>query len=93
MAGQKDGTSIVLQVLVQPKASEDLIVGFHGEVLKVRVTASPKEGRANQRLIKILAKRLGIVQSCIEIIHGHTSRKKVLRIWNVSAHQVKDILR
>lgn len=93
MVVQKDRNSFILHILVQPKASEDRIVGFHGETLKVKVTAPPTGGKANQRLIKVLAKRLNIAQSHIEIIQGRTSRKKVLRIWNVNANQVRNMLK
>jgi uncharacterized protein (TIGR00251 family) len=89
---QRDGNSLILHVLVQPKASEDSIVGFHGEALKVKVTAPPTGGKANQRLREILAEELNVGQSDIEIIRGHTSRKKVLRIWNVTPEQVRELL-
>ena len=93
MVIQKDGNSVILHIFVQPKASEDRIVGFHGDALKVRVAAPPTGGKANQGLVKLLADELNIRQSCIEIIQGHTSRRKVLRIWNVSPDQVRRTLR
>ena len=93
MGKKKEGDSVILHVAVQPKASEDRVVGFHGETLKVKVTAPPTEGKANQRLIKVLAERLNIGQSNIEIIQGHKSRRKVLRIWNVSLDQVSNALK
>jgi len=89
---QRDGNSLILHVLVQPKASEDSIVGFHGEALKVKVTAPPTGGKANKRLRELLAEGLNVGQSDIEIIRGHTSRKKVLRIWNVTPEQVREFL-
>lgn len=88
---QRDG-NFLLHVLVQPKASEDSIIGFHGEALKVKVTAPPAGGKANQSLRKLLAGAFNVGQSDIEIIRGHTSRKKVLRIWNVTPEQVREFL-
>ena len=93
MGKKKEGDSIILHVAVQPKASEDRVVGFHGETLKVKVTAPPIGGKANQRLIKVLAELLNIEQSRIEIVQGHTSRRKVLRIWNISQNQVRNALK
>jgi uncharacterized protein (TIGR00251 family) len=90
---QKQGNSIILHVLLQPKASEDRVVGFHGQALKVKVTAPPTGGKANQRLMELLAEGLSIGQSNIEIIRGHTSRRKVLRIRNVSPLQIRDALK
>jgi uncharacterized protein (TIGR00251 family) len=87
---QRDGNSLILHVLVQPNASEDSIIGFHGEALKVKVTAPPAGGKANQSLRKLLAGALNVGQSEIEIIRGHTSRRKVLRIWNVSLEKARN---
>lgn len=89
---RKNGNSVIFNVLVQPKASEDRIVGFHGDDLKVKVTAPPTGGKANQRLIEILAERLNVTKSEVEIIRGHTSRKKAVRIGNVSLSQVRNRL-
>ena len=93
MGREKEGDSVIIHVAVQPKASEDRVVGFHGDALKVKVTAPPTGGKANQGLVKLLADELNIRQSCIEIIHGHTSRRKVLRISNVSPNQVMNALK
>lgn len=92
MPKQKDGGSTILHVLVQPKASEDRIVGFQGDALKVKVTAPPTGGKANQRLRKLLAEALNLGQSNIEIVQGHASRRKVLRIWNVRPLHVRNVL-
>jgi uncharacterized protein (TIGR00251 family) len=89
----KEGDSTVLRITVQPKASEDRVVGFHGGALKVKITAPPTGGKANQKLIEVLAERLNIRRSNIEIIRGHTSKNKVLRIWNVSPNQVRNVLK
>ena len=93
MVRQKDANSVILQVLVQPGASEDCIVGFHGQALKVKVTAPPRGGKANQRLIEILVERLNVAKSQVEIIRGRTSRKKVVRIGYISPNQVRNKLK
>ena len=46
------------------------------EELEVRVSAAPTDGEANAALIKLLAKKLGIPRSSIEIVSGETSRHK-----------------
>ncbi len=89
---RKDGDSIILHVLVQPKASEDRVVGFHGQALKVKVTAPPTGGKANQRLIEILAEGLNVAKSQVEIVRGRTSRKKVVRIAYISPSQLRNKL-
>jgi hypothetical protein len=89
---RRDGDSIILHVLVQPKATEEGVVGFHGQALKVKVAAPPRGGKANQRLIEILAEGLNVAKSQVEIIRGRTSRKKVVRIGYISPSQVRNKL-
>ena len=76
---------IRLQVKVTPKASADRIQGWAEDedgtrVLKVAVTVVPEDGKANKAVIALLAKRLKLPKSAIEIASGHTSRRKTLLI-------------
>ncbi len=71
---------IILKVYLQPKSSKNEIVGPYRDGIKVRITAPPIEGKANKALVRFLAKELGTSPSCIEIIKGHHSREKTLRI-------------
>lgn len=47
---------------------------------KISVKAPPIDGRANQEVIRVLAKYLNIPKSCISIFKGHTTRHKILNI-------------
>ncbi len=71
-----DGISF--KVFVQPKSSQNTIVGLHGDALKIRLTAPPVDNAANKRCIKYLAKCLKVSQSTLEILSGHTGRTKLL---------------
>jgi uncharacterized protein (TIGR00251 family) len=76
---------IRLAVKVSPKASSDRIQGWaeneEGErVLKIAVTAPPEDGKANKAVIALLAKRLKLPKSAIEIASGESSRRKTLLI-------------
>lgn len=80
---QWQGTRLLLNVRVQPRASQDEIVGPHGtDSLKVRITAPPVDGKANAHLIKFLAKAFGVPKSQVELIKGCTGRDKRLAIDN-----------
>ncbi len=70
----------LLHVKVIPKASRSEIVGWEGEVLKVRLKAVPEKGEANEELIRFLSRELKIAKSLITIVRGHTSREKTLLI-------------
>ena len=71
---------VILKVYLQPKASKNEIVGPYRDGIKVRVTAAPVEGRANEVLLRFLAKELGVTSSSVEIVKGHRSREKLIRI-------------
>jgi hypothetical protein len=71
---------ILLKVYLQPKASKNEIVGPYRDGIKVRVTAAPVEGSANKVLLRFLAKEFGVTPSSVEIVRGHRSREKLIRI-------------
>jgi len=74
---------IILKVYLQPKSSKNEVVGPYRDGIKVKVTATPIEGKANEALVRFLAKEFRISPSCIEIIRGLHSREKTLRISGV----------
>ncbi len=84
---------IVLKVYIQPKSSKNEIVGAYRDGIKIRVTAPPSEGKANQTLIKFLAKELRIPESNIEILKGHHSREKILRISEIMEQELLEKLK
>jgi uncharacterized protein (TIGR00251 family) len=77
-----------LPVRVQPKARANEIVGFRAGRLLVRVTSAPEDGKANKAVCRLLAKRLGVPVSRLEVIRGVTSRDKVIRIEGISEEQL-----
>lgn len=78
---QWQGDALLLSIRVQPRASCDEIVGPHGsESLKVRITAPPVDGKANQHLIKFLAKAFGVPKTRVSLVKGTSGRDKRLRI-------------
>ena len=74
------GSDLILQVLVQPRASRDAISGVIDDYIKIRLTAPPVDGRANEHLINYLARLFGVPKSRVILERGATSQRKVLRI-------------
>jgi uncharacterized protein (TIGR00251 family) len=75
---RKTSKGVLFQVFIQPRASKDMIVGLHGDRLKIKVAAPPIEGEANKRCIQFLAKCLSVPRSTLQIVSGHNSRNKTL---------------
>jgi len=77
-----------LQVRVQPGASRNEIVGFEDDVLRVRLTAPPVEGKANKALITLLSDALRVSKSAIDITGGRSARQKVLEIRGLETEEI-----
>jgi len=76
----KTATGAIFRVKVQPGATKNEIVGVQENALRVRISAPASQGKANKALINFLTKELGVKKSEIEIVTGHTSRVKTIRV-------------
>ena len=79
------GVTARLAIKLTPGASADRVDGWGVDadgrpVLKVRVCARPVEGEANEALIKLLAKTLGVPRSSVALARGGQSRLKMIAI-------------
>jgi uncharacterized protein (TIGR00251 family) len=71
---------LILRIRVQPRASRDAIAGPHGDRLKIRLTAAPADGKANERLLSVVAALFGVARGAVEILSGAASRDKRVRV-------------
>jgi len=72
-----------------PRASRDEVAGAGADgVLRVRLTAPPVEGRANEALVRFLAEELGVPRRQVRLVSGESSRTKVVSIEGVTADEV-----
>ena len=85
------GSGITFAVRVVPRASRNEIVGVHGGALRIRLTAPPVEGRANEALVAFLARQLGVRKSQVEIVAGSSSRCKVIHVTGLSGREVEEL--
>ncbi len=85
---REDGGDVVLTLHIQPGAKRTEVAGTHGDALKIRLAAPPVDGKANEALIAFVAKALGVPKSRVELVAGHASRAKRLRVADVAAETV-----
>jgi uncharacterized protein len=76
---------LVLHLRVTPNAGADRIEGLERrddghEVLRVRVRAVPDKGKANDAVVALLARALGVSRSSISLLAGETARLKTLSV-------------
>ena len=86
---RQEGEAASLRVHLQPKASREGIVGEADGTLKLRVTAPPVNGRANEACLRLLAKALDLPVSRLHITAGHHSRLKTIRIEATTADAIR----
>jgi uncharacterized protein (TIGR00251 family) len=80
-------------VRLQPRASSNEIAGLQGEALKVRVTAPPVDGAANDALVALLARRLGVARGRVTIISGPASRNKMVEVAGIDPQAILELAR
>lgn len=86
----REGVELLL--LVQPRASRTRIVGEHEGRLKVSVASPPVDGAANEALLAFLCDALSVSRRALELAHGETGRRKLIRIHGVAMAQVQQAL-
>lgn len=70
-----------------PRASRDEVAGVAGDAIRVRLTAPPVDGAANEALVRLVAGRLDVSRSAVVLVSGHTGRSKVVEVTGVSPEE------
>ncbi len=75
-------------VRAHPGARRNAITGVHAGALKISVTQAAEKGKANAAIAALLAKRLGLAKSRIEVLSGHTSSQKRFLVRGASSTSI-----
>jgi uncharacterized protein (TIGR00251 family) len=79
---------VVFRIRVVPRASRSEAAGVRDGALKLRITAPPVEGKANEECIRLLAELLAVKKAQVKILAGHASRTKTVAVAGLSAGEV-----
>lgn len=83
---QEGDEGVILLAKVVPGSSGSTrICGLLDGMLKVKVAAPPEKGKANQCLLKFLAKELGLKKNAVCILSGKTSPIKHIQLLGITA--------
>lgn len=74
-----------IEVRLTPRAARDEVVGWRGRELACRVRAAPVDGKANEALRRLLAKRLGVARGRVRLLRGARSRSKLIAVEGAPA--------
>ncbi|NPA30623.1 MAG: DUF167 domain-containing protein [Chloroflexi bacterium] len=84
----RGGTALTVRVI--PRARRDELAGVLDDgTLRIRLTAPPVDNKANEALIRFLARLLKVPRQHIEIVAGHTSRNKLVSILDLSPDEAE----
>ena len=86
LRAQSDG--VLLSVKLQPRASSNEIGEALGNELRIKVTAPPVDSAANEALIRFLSETLDCPRNRLELVRGHTSRHKTIKVYGLSGEEV-----
>ena len=88
----KAKTRARITVKVQPRAKTTTLTEKVGDAYKLRLAASPVDGKANEACIRFFAARFGVALSAVRIVQGLSSRMKVVEIEGIDPAQVERVL-
>jgi uncharacterized protein (TIGR00251 family) len=83
------GGATRLRLRVVPGSKSAGIVGRHGEAWKLRVTAAPERGRANDAAVELLAETLRVRPADVRLVSGHGSRDKVVEVAGIEPSEAE----
>lgn len=82
-----DGACLTVRAV--PGASRDRIAGVLGDALKICVSAAPEKGKANKRIVAMLAGCLGVARRDVRVVGGETSRDKRVLVLGLSTTELR----
>lgn len=86
------GAQTRLSLRVSPGAKKSAVVGRYGERWKIRVAAPAESGRANEALIELLGKTLGVARSQLRVVAGASGRDKIVEVKGIDAEESDRLL-
>jgi uncharacterized protein (TIGR00251 family) len=81
-----------IRVRLTPRAAREQIAAGPDGAYAVRVTAPPVDGRANEALRRLIAKRAGVAPSRVAVVRGEKARDKIVRVDGVNAADLRERL-
>lgn len=81
-----------ITVRITPRSSRDEVVGEREGMLLIRVTAPPIDGAANEALVRLLAKTLGVPRGDVVISSGAASRTKIVEVAGIEPREARQRL-
>jgi uncharacterized protein (TIGR00251 family) len=82
---QETDDGVVFAARIVPGSSRTAVCGLFDGMLKIKVSAAPEKGKANQCVLEFLAKQLGVKKNAVHLVSGQTNRVKRLQVSGISS--------
>ena len=79
---------VLLPVKAQPRARKNGIQGIHAGRLKVAVTAPAEKGKANRKILDVLAEALNVKKSHLQLVQGTTASEKLILVQGITGAEL-----
>ncbi|MGI6065342.1 MAG: DUF167 domain-containing protein [Bacillota bacterium] len=83
------GDGVIFKIKVQPRAAKNELTGLIGDALKLRITAPPVDGAANEAVIRYFADIFRVPKKGVTVVSGLTSRQKTIKVIGITPEEVK----
>lgn len=87
---RKTNEGIIVNLKISPNAKKNEIIK-DGDIIKVKITALPIDGKANKALVEFFAKNFKIPKTSIEILKGETSKEKTILFKTMDEDKVNNL--
>ena len=88
---KETGNGVIFHIHVVPKSAKNECAGIQGDAIKLKLTAPPVEGQANDACIRFLSDLLSVKKNQVTIISGHKSRKKTVAIQGKGKKEIEAV--
>jgi uncharacterized protein (TIGR00251 family) len=85
-------TTTRLRLRVAPGAARAAVIGRHGDAWKVRVSAAPERGRANDAVLELIADTLRVPRASVALVSGAGSRNKIVELTGLAPDEIEQRL-
>jgi uncharacterized protein len=89
---EKDG-AVRFEVHAKPRAKKSKVVAERGEAVEIALAAPPVDGAANEELVRLLGKVLGLAKRDVQLVRGDASREKLVAVTGLTVAEVETRLR
>jgi uncharacterized protein (TIGR00251 family) len=83
---------VAFSIQVVPRSSRCEIVGIINDTLKIRLTAPPVEGKANEECLRFLSALFDVSKNRLSIVGGQTSRRKIIQVSGMGSTEMEGLL-